>query len=150
MSPMRRRGVFLTGTRAQQSRSSAPMHLDYQPNGALRQVPMAQLPRISVALSGPPTASVIKVSKESTNRAICTFPPGGETAHYQRRGPLEDSCRPTSGLLRDGEAATGADRNGYGIKSPVRSGLIFGMILSPLRRFSAYSRLYSRPIRRAM
>jgi hypothetical protein len=88
MSPMRRRGVFLTGTRAQQSRSRAPMHLDYQPNGALRQVPMAQLPRISVALSGPPTASVIKVSKESTNRAICLFPPGGETAHYQRRGQL--------------------------------------------------------------
>jgi hypothetical protein len=47
------------------------MHLDRQPNDALRQVPMAQPRRISVALSGPPTASVTKMKNESTNRAIC-------------------------------------------------------------------------------
>jgi hypothetical protein len=69
------------------------------------QVPMAQPRRISVALSGSPTSSVIKLKNESTNHAICTLPPGGETTHFSTtrttrpipvitRRKLPPPCRP--------------------------------------------------------
>jgi hypothetical protein len=58
------------------------MHFDRQPNDALRQFPMAQPRRISVAHRGPRFASVIKMQNESTNSAIRLVPNAKETTFF--------------------------------------------------------------------